>query len=81
MQGYVFIIERNHELLTFTLFLVKVNRESLILNRLSCGSHLARGNYHMSLEIVLQNEVSEGDWKFFWKLFVPVSYRNHHFDG
>ena len=30
----------------------------------------------MSLEIVLQKEVSEGNWK----VFVPVSYRNH-FNG
>ena len=34
-------------------------------NRLSCDSYLARGgNYHMSLEIVLQKEVAERDWKF-----------------
>ena len=34
------------------------------MNRLSFNSHLARGNYHMSLKIVLQKEVSEGDWTF-----------------
>ena len=42
------------------------------LNYLFCDSHLARGDYHMLLEIVLQKEVSEGN---------PVSYRYHPFDG
>ena len=34
------------------------------LNYLFCDSHLARGDYHMLLEIVLQKEVSEGNRKF-----------------
>ena len=50
------------------------------MNHLSRDNHLATGNYHMSLEIVLQKEVSEG-LEMFWKLFFPVSYRNHPFDG
>ena len=38
----------------------------------------------MSLEIVLQKKVSKRDWKCLlnnYELSVPVSYRNHHFDG
>ena len=34
------------------------------MNHLSHDSYLAGGNYRMSLEIELQKEVSEGDWKF-----------------
>ena len=53
------------------------------MNRLSCDSYLARGKYHLSLEIVLQKEVCEGDWKCWTitELFVSVFYRNHRFDG
>ena len=40
------------------LWLVKVND-------LFCDSHLARADYHVSLEIILQKEVSEGNWKLF----------------
>ena len=35
------------------------------MNHLFCDSHLGRGDYHVSLEIILQKEVSEGDWKLF----------------
>ena len=48
-------------------FHIYIERESSLveINRLSRDSHLARGDNHMSLEIVLQNKVSEGNWKFF----------------
>ena len=35
--------------------------------------HLAGGNYHMSLEIVLQKEVSKGNFAEHTELFFPVS--------
>ena len=50
------------------------------MNHLSRDSSLARGNYHMSLNIVRQKDVSEGDWKFS-SLLEQVTYKNHLFDG
>ena len=44
------------------------------LNRLSRDSHLVRGDNHMSLEIVLQKEVSKGNLKRTF-LTVVLSYR------
>ena len=73
---YLFVISKFSEVTIEFLVLWLIE-----MSRLSRDNHLARGDYRMSLEIVLQKEVSEGNWKFFVSYSVPVSYRNHPFDG